>query len=73
MKIVALNFERAYSNGLQDDYSDKVESRFTEWFDDVFLGSKYIHYSDVSELLFNELTEADNQRVKKYIEEYTEK
>ena len=72
MKILALNFERAYINGLQDDYSDKVERRFTEWFDDVFLGSKYIHYSDASELLFDELTEADNQRIKMYIEKYTE-
>ena len=72
MKVLAFNFERAYTNGLQDDYSDRVVNRFTEWFDDIFLGSKYIHFSDASELLFNELTEADNQRVKKYIEEYTE-
>ena len=72
MKILALNFERAYSDGLQDDYSDEVERRFTEWFGYVFLGSKCIHYSDASELLFDELTEADNQRIKMYIEKYTE-
>lgn len=72
MKILALNFERAYSNGLQDDYSDKVQKRFIEWFDDVFLGSRYIDYSDVGELVFNELTNADKQRVKKYIKKYSE-
>ena len=72
MRILALNFERAYSNSLQDDYSDKVQQRFTEWFDDVFLGSRYIYYNDVNELVFNELTKADNQRVKNHIKEYSE-
>lgn len=72
MRILALNFERAYSNSLQDDYSDKVQQRFTEWFDDIFLGSRYIYYNDVNELVFNELTSADNQRVKNHIKEYSE-
>ena len=72
MRILALNFERAYSNSLQDDYSDKVQARFTEWFDDIFLGSRYIYYNDVNELVFNELTSADNQRVKNHIKEYSE-
>lgn len=72
MRILALNFERAYSNSLQDDYSDKVQARFTKWFDDIFLGSRYIYYNDVNELVFNELTKADNQRVKNHIKEYSE-
>lgn len=72
MKILALEFERAYSEGMINDYTEDVQEIFLDWFDDVFLGSKYIEYNDVSELVFDQLTESDSKRVKKLIKEYSE-
>lgn len=72
MKILALEFERAYSEGMINDYPEDVQEYFLDWFDDLFLGSKYIEYNDVSELVFDKLTESDSKRVIKLIKEYSE-
>ena len=72
MKILALEFERVYSEGMFNEYPENVQEHFSDWFDNVFLGSKYIEYNDVSELVFDQLTESDSKRVIKLIKEYSE-
>lgn len=72
MKILALEFERAYSEGMDNEYSEDVQERFLNWFDDVFLGTKYIEYDVVDELVFNKMTASDKKQVKKLITEYSE-
>lgn len=71
MRISALNFERAYGDGLEDEYPDDVERRFTEWFDDMFLNTRWIEYSDADALIFPELTDVDKERVRDLIKEYS--
>lgn len=72
MKILALEFERAYSEGMDNEYSEVVQERFSNWFDDVFLGAKYIEYDNADELVFDKMTDSDKKRVKKLITEYSE-
>lgn len=72
MKILALEFERAYSEGMENEYSEEVQERFLNWFDDVFLGTKYIEYDNADETVFNKMTDSDKKRVKKLITEYSE-
>lgn len=72
MKILALEFERAYSEGMDNEYSEVVQERFLNWFDDVFLGTKYIEYDNVDEIVFDKMTNSDKKRVKKLITEYSE-
>lgn len=72
MKILALEFERAYSEGMENEYSEEVQERFLNWFDDVFLGTKYIEYDNADEIVFNKMTDSDKKRVKKLITEYSE-
>ena len=72
MKILALEFERAYSEGMDNEYSEDVQERFLNWFDDIFLGTKYIEYDNVDEIVFDKMTDSDKKRVKKLITEYSE-
>ena len=55
-----------------NEYSEDVQESFSNWFDDVFLDTKYIEYDNADELVFDKMTDSDKKRVKKLITEYSE-
>lgn len=69
LKIKYKDFEKSYG-ACEDDYSNEVDDRFM-----LFLDSKNetleIHYKNIDELIFNELTAKDKEKVKNEIEKYS--
>lgn len=69
LKIKYKDFEKSYGV-CEDEYSNEVDDRFM-----LFLDSKNetleIHYKNIDELIFNELTAKDKEKVKSEIEKYS--
>ena len=69
MKIDPIDFEQVYALGIEDDYSDKVMEQFDDFFRRYFPSRKPLHYEDINELIFEDLSARDKEKVKKLLKE----
>ena len=69
MKINPIDFEQAYALVIEDDYSDEVMEQFDDFFRRYFPSREPIEYEEINELIFEDLTTSDKNKVKQLLEE----
>lgn len=63
--------ERAHGEGIQSEYSEDVTLQFDEWLLKTRRDGPQMHTDDIDALIFPGLTEADKERVRAFIQEYS--
>lgn len=69
LKIKYKDFEKSYG-ACEDEYSNEIDERFMSFLDSKS-GSLELEYKEINELVFDELTIEDKERIKKEIERYS--